>query len=208
MAIHDGRRFPMSRPGSGPVSDLDLVRQALAGSETAYADLLERFQRPVISVVRRMVGDPSLAEDLAQEAFVKAFRALESFDQRRKFSSWLFKIAHNTTIDYLRKKQLDTVALETTDSDKPDWTAILPDEASESPDTSAHRKDLAAALEEALTSLRPAYREVLLLRFQEGLSYEEIAEIIDLPLGTVKTHLHRARNAMARHLTDRGWVPE
>ena len=198
----------MSRSGSDPVSDTDLVRQALSGSEAAYADLLGRFQRPVFSLIRRMVSDPAVAEDLAQEAFVKAFRALGSFDQRRKFSSWLFKIAHNTTIDHLRKKQLDTVTLETREPDEPDLMAILPDRDSESPETGVHRKDMAMALEEALQSLRPAYREVLLLRFQEGLAYEEIAEITELPLGTVKTHLHRARHAMARHLTAQGWVPK
>jgi len=198
----------MSRSGSGPASDIELVRQALGGSETAYSDLLGRFQRPVFSLVRRMVGDPGLAEDLAQEVFLKAFRALGSFDQSRKFSSWLFKIAHNTAIDYLRKKQLDTVALETSDPSDPDLVAIIPDSSSESPETSAHRRDMAEALEQALGSLRPAYREVVVLRFQEGLAYEEIAEITDLPLGTVKTHLHRARHAMARHLSDHGWVPK
>lgn len=198
----------MRRSRSDPVSDIDLVRQALAGSEAAYADLLGRFQRPVFSLVRRMVSDPAIAEDLAQEAFVKAFRALGSFDQRRKFSSWLFKIAHNTTIDHLRKKQLDTVALETSEPDLPDLMTVLPDRDSESPETGIHRKDLAAALEAALRSLRPAYREALLLRFQEGLTYEEIAEITELPLGTVKTHLHRARHGMAKHLTAHGWVPK
>ncbi len=198
----------MSRTGSGPASDIELVQQALAGSETAYSDLLGRFQRPVFSLVRRMVGDPGLAEDLAQEVFLKAFRALASYDQNRKFSSWLFKIAHNTAIDYLRKKKLNTVALETSDSDEPDLVAIIPDNSSESPETRAHRKDMAQALEQALGSLRPAYREVVVLRFQEGLAYEEIAEITDLPLGTVKTHLHRARSAMARHLSEHGWVPK
>lgn len=197
----------MSRSGSDPISDVELVRQALAGSDTAFADLLGRFQRPVFSLVRRMVSDPSLAEDLSQEVFLKAFRALKSFDQSRKFSSWLFKIAHNTSIDYLRKKQLDTVALEATDSDDADLVSILPDSKAESPETGTHRKDVAAALEAALASLRPAYREVVILRFQEGLAYEEIVEVTGLPLGTVKTHLYRARNAMAKHLTAQGWEP-
>ena len=198
----------MSRSGSDPASDIDLVQQALDGSETAYADLLGRFQRPVFSLVRRMVSDPALAEDLAQEVFLKAFRALESFDQSRKFSSWLFKIAHNTAIDYLRKKQLHTVALETDNPDEPDLAAIIPDVKAESPETGSHRRDIAEALEAALLSLRPAYREVVVLRFQEGLAYEEIGEITGLPLGTVKTHLHRARHAMAKHLAAQGWAPK
>ena len=198
----------MTQIGSNSPSDIELVQQALKGVETAYADILKRYQRPVFSLVRRMVIDPALTEDLAQEVFLKAFRALESFDQGRKFSSWLFKIAHNTAIDYLRKKQLDTVALETPGTDDADLLAVLPDSLAESPEISVSRRDMALALEQALASLRPAYREVVVLRFQEGLAYEEIAEITDLPLGTVKTHLHRARNAMARHLSEHGWAPK
>ena len=105
--------------------DLDLVRRALAGSQDAYRDLLLRYQRPVLSLIRRMVRNSSQAEDLAQEVFLKAFRALGSFDQKRKFSSWLFKIAHNATIDQLRRKKLDTVPLETRDRDEPEKKALL-----------------------------------------------------------------------------------
>jgi RNA polymerase sigma-70 factor (ECF subfamily) len=188
--------------------DIDLVRLALAGSQDAYRDLLVRYQRPVLGLVRRMVGNPPLAEDLAQEVFLKAFRALESFDQTRKFSSWLFKIAHNTAIDQLRRRQLDTVPLETPNPDEPDLVAILPDSAIETPEVKAQRRDLAGAIEAAVTSLRPIYREVVALRYQEGLTYDEIAEITDLPLGTVKTHLFRARKAMVTHLESEGWRPE
>lgn len=193
--------------GNRAPEDLDLVRSALAGSQDAYRDLLLRYQRPVLSLIRRMVRDGDQAEDLAQEVFLKAFRALESFDQSRKFSSWLFKIAHNVAIDHLRRKQLDTVALETPDGE-PDLLAVVPDSDAESPDSALQRQDLAKDLEASLERLRPEYREVVLLRFHEGLSYEEIAAVTDLPLGTVKTHLFRARKAMARFLTARGWEPK
>lgn len=188
--------------------DLDLVRRALDGSQDAYRDLLLRYQRPVLSLIRRMVRNSSQAEDLAQEVFLKAFRALESFDQRRKFSSWLFKIAHNASIDQLRRRQLDTVPLETRDQDQPDLVAVLADPGVETPSSRVEQRDLALAIEGAMASLKPPYREVVILRYQEGLAYEEIAEVTDLPLGTVKTHLFRARKAMVAHLEARGWTPE
>ncbi len=184
--------------------DAELIQEALDGSQEAHRQLVLRYQRPVWGLLQRMVRDSMLAEDLAQEVFVKAFRALGTFDRTRKFSSWLFKIAHNTAIDYLRRKQLDTVALETPDGE-PDLLAVVPDSESESPDSALQRQDLARDLEASLERLRPEHREVVLLRFHEGLSYEEIAEVTDLPLGTVKTHLFRARKAMARYLTARGW---
>ena len=187
--------------------DLDLVKLALAGSQDAYRDLLLRYQRPVLSVVRRMVGNSTVAEDLAQEVFLKAFRALEGFDQNRKFSSWLFKIAHNTAIDQLRRRQLNTVPLETPNPDEPDLVSVLPDAGTETPETRAHRRDLASAIESAVAKLKPIYREVVALRYQEGLAYDEIAEITGLPLGTVKTHLFRARKAMVGHLESEGWRP-
>lgn len=187
--------------------DAELIQEALDGSQEAHRQLVLRYQRPVWGLLQRMVRDRMLAEDLAQEVFVKAFRALGTFDQSRKFSSWLFKIAHNVAIDHLRRKQLDTVALETPDGE-PDLLAVVPDRDAESPDSALQRQDLAKDLEASLERLRPEYREVVLLRFHEGLSYEEIAAVTDLPLGTVKTHLFRARKAMARFLTARGWEPK
>lgn len=187
------------------IQDADLVADALDGSQEAYRELLERYQRPVFGLIQRMVRDPSLAEDLAQEVFVKAFRALSTFDRQRKFSSWLFKIAHNTAIDQLRRHQPQTVPLEAQTEDEPDLVAVIADATSESPEKALERRDLIRALEAAINRLRPEYREVVILRFKEGLAYEEIAEVTDLPLGTVKTHLFRARRVMARHLARRGW---
>lgn len=197
----------MTDRGNPAPEDIDLVREALSGSQDAFRDLVVRYQRPILSLIRRMVRSPSLAEDLAQEVFVKAFRALASFDQRRKFSSWLFKIAHNTAIDQLRRRQLSTVPLETSEQDEPSLVNILADPGAETPATRVERMDLGKAIEEAVASLKPIYREVVILRYQEGLAYEEIAEISELPLGTVKTHLYRARKAMAAHLELRGFKP-
>jgi RNA polymerase sigma-70 factor (ECF subfamily) len=188
-----------------PSEDAELVTRAVAGSESAFRDLVLRYQKPVHGLIVRMVRDRGLAEDLSQEVFIKAYRALGTFDPKRKFSSWLFKIAHNTAIDRLRRRQIDTVPLESPDEEKADLLALLPDPAGESPDTRLKRRSLAEALSGAVGQLRVEYREVVVLRFQEGLAYEEIAEITGLPLGTVKTHLHRARKAMVRTLTAEGW---
>lgn len=189
------------------MDDAQVVAQALAGSEDAYRELVERYERPVWSLVVRMVHDEAVAEELAQDAFVKAFRALDSYDPGRKFSSWLFKIAHNTTLDHLRRKNLDTVPLETDQEDDWDLKERLEDTATRSPEAEASRGDLAEALEDAVGSLRPEYREVVVLRFGEGLAYQEIVEITGLPLGTVKTYLHRARKELAGTLTAAGWGP-
>lgn len=188
--------------------DATLVAAALAGSQDAYVDLVERYQRPVFGLVLRLVRDRGLAEDLAQEAFLKAFRALGSFQRDRKLSSWLFKIAHNTAIDHLRRRELETVPLETPEREGPDLLDSLAGPELQSPETKLRRGDLAAALEAAVQRLRPEYRTVMELRFREGLAYEEIAEITGLPMGTVKTHIHRARKAMAACLEELGWTRE
>lgn len=189
--------------------DAHWVSQALAGSEDGYRRLMELYQRPVFSVIVRMVRDAGLAEDLTQEAFVKAFRALASFDRKRKFSSWLFAIAHNTAIDYLRRKRLKTVSLDAEREDDAEVRRLENTAVSEQPspeDVLSHR-ELGRTLEDALGTLRPEYAEVMLLRFQQGRSYEEIAEIVGLPLGTVKTHLFRARKQLAKLLEAKGWNP-
>lgn len=167
-----------------------------------------RFERPVMTVILRIVRDPQLAEDLAQETFVKAFRHLARYDPRRKLASWLFKIAHNTALDHLRKFSPVTVPLEASSSDDPadSWEVLrAPEELG--PDRRADQSELRQALDLALAELRPSYSEVLTLRFQEGLSYQEIADITGLALGTVKIHLHRGRKALAQRLAAAGWAP-
>lgn len=190
-------------------TDEQLVAEALGGSQAAYSRLMSRFERPVYNLVARMVRDRTLAEDLAQEAFVKAFSRLDTFrPEQGKFSNWLFKIAHNTSIDHLRRSSLSTVPLDAGSDDEPDYHALLSDPEASTPLEAAERGDLARALSEAIDRLRPEYREVIVLRHQEGLAYEEIAEIAGLPLGTVKTYIHRARKEMAEAMTAFGWGPE
>jgi RNA polymerase sigma-70 factor, ECF subfamily len=182
------------------LDDRDVVALACKGRETAFRELLSRYERPVFSLVVRMVRDATLAEDLAQEAFIKAFHALGSYDPRYKFSSWLFKIANNLTIDHLRKKQLDTVSIHGSSSpgrgDEDSRPRITVPDGGETPEDYTVNRELGSQIECAIGQLRPEYRTAILLRHVEGRSYEEVAEIMEVPLGTVKTYIHRGRNEL------------
>lgn len=182
------------------LDDHQVVAQACDGRESAFRELLERYEKPVFSLVYRMVRDRSLSEDLAQEAFVKAFHALDSFNPDYKFSSWMFKIANNLTIDHLRKKKLDTVSIDgsphATGGEDRERTRLSVPASDESPEEYAENRELGGQIENAIGQLRPEYRTAILLRHVEGHSYDEVAEIMELPLGTVKTYIHRARSEL------------
>ncbi|MDE2850859.1 MAG: sigma-70 family RNA polymerase sigma factor [Acidobacteriota bacterium] len=190
----------------GPQDEAALVAEAIEGSELAFRTLVERYQRPVFSLVLRMVQDRGIAEDVTQEVFVKAWMALARYDPRRRFASWLFKIASNAAIDQLRRKKLPTTPIETGDPDRSSILDRIEDERSESPDTLVKRRELSSALEAAVAALRPEYRLVVLLRFREELPYRDIAEATGMPLGTVKTNLRRARREIEERLRKDGVV--
>ncbi len=186
--------------------EVALIAQAVEGSERAFQTLVERYQRPVFSLVVRMVRDHGIAEDVTQEVFVKAWLALARFDPRRRFASWLFKIASNASIDHLRRKKLPTTPIESSDPDESSILERTPDEHAEAADTLVRRHELVAALEASMAALRPEYRLVVLLRFKEELPYRDIAEITGMPLGTVKTNLRRARREIEQRLRAEGVV--
>ncbi|MFL6200970.1 MAG: RNA polymerase sigma factor [Thermoanaerobaculia bacterium] len=191
-------------------TDAQLVASALAGSQEAFRELVLRFERPVYSLIVRMVHEPATAEDLAQEVFVKACRSLRTYDASRKLSSWLFKIAHNTTIDHLRRHTPDTVSLEAPQDEegRGGLAAVLSDGSVEDPAAAAERRDMARSLERAISRLRPEYREAVVLFYLEGATYQEICDVTGLPLGTVKTNLHRARKELAVEMSALGWGAE
>ena len=182
------------------LTDQEVVLLARGGREAAYRELVRRYERPVFALVYRMVRDRELAEDLAQETFVKALNAIDSYRPEFKFSSWIFKIANNAAIDHLRRRELDTLSLEgSPHAETPQMveaTALQIGERGETQLEEVENKELGGEIERAIAKLRPEYRTCILLRHVEGRAYEEIAEILNLPLGTVKTYIHRARNEL------------
>ncbi|HEU4700506.1 MAG TPA: sigma-70 family RNA polymerase sigma factor [Gemmatimonadales bacterium] len=185
-------------------SDQEIVLLAREGRESAYRELVRRYERPIFSLLYRMVRDRELAEDLAQETFVKALNAIESYRPEFKFSSWIFKIANNAAIDHLRRRELDTLSLEgsphAVTPEAVEATALQIGDRQENALDIVEAKELGGQIEEAIGRLRPEYRSCILLRHVEGHSYEEIATMLDLPLGTVKTYIHRARNELRQAL--------
>ncbi|MEJ7809093.1 MAG: sigma-70 family RNA polymerase sigma factor [Gemmatimonadaceae bacterium] len=180
--------------------DADVAELAKQGREEAFRELVRRYERPVFSLVYRMVRDREAAEDLSQETFIKVLNHIDRYRPEFKLSSWLFKIANNVTIDYLRKRQLSTVSI-----DGSPHAATMADAEATSFDVEARQesaldeiesRELGSAIERAIAKLRPEYRSCIMLRHVEGRSYEEIATILDLPLGTVKTYIHRARHEL------------
>ncbi len=181
------------------------MERARAGLEDAFRLLVDRHERAVYNLLVRMLHDPALAEDLAQEAFLRAFTHLASFDARYKFSNWLLRIAHNLAIDAMRRRGPEVLSLDQSVDDRQPLADSIPAPAEEDGPRSLERRDLGAALGAAMDRLRPEYRQLVVLRYQEELSYEEIVAITGLPLGTVKSFLHRARLEMAAILEAAGW---
>jgi len=188
-------------------TDASLVEQAIAGSQDAYRVLVERHSRSVLTLVVRLVRDQGVAEELAQDAFVKAFGALRSFDPAYKFSNWMLRIAHNVAIDHLRKSRPPVVSIDD-DSSGRDLADALADAREPSAFDRAAQRDFREDLEAALARLRPEFRRLVVMRYLEDLSYEDISTVVGLPLGTVKSHLHRARAVLGRLLAESGWGPD
>jgi len=200
-------------PNPTTASDQQLVALARQGSEDGYRELLRRWHRPVYALIYRIVDDREAAKDLTQETFVRMFHALESFRPNKKFSPWILKIAQNVALNYLKRRSLDTVALEGSPyAGTPEAmraTAIqVADQSqttssgSQSIPPSVDPGELRAALEQAIGRLRKMYRLCIVLRHVEQRSYDDIAEILRLPVGTVKTYLHRARKELREELKD------
>lgn len=186
--------------------DADVVRLAQEGRDHAFRELVRRYERPVFSLVYRMVRDRETAEDLSQDAFIKVLNHIDRYSPEFKFSSWIFKIANNVAIDHLRRRRLDTISMDGSPhaSSASEIEASTFDVAAEQENAldEIASRELGTAIEAAIGELRPEYRSCIMLRHVEGRSYEEIASTLDLPLGTVKTYIHRARHELRRALED------
>ena len=184
------------------VADGELVQTAVAGREASFEELVRRYQRPIAAYVYRMVGDYDVALDLTQEVFIKVYNSLSRYRSEFKFSTWIYKIAHNAAIDHLRRHAVRAQALG--GSVEGDRREVTIESRRLTPEQESERKERQTEIESVVQLLQPSYRELIVLRHSHDLSYDEIAEVTALPLGTVKNRLFRAREAMRDLLVQRG----
>ncbi|MDR1414782.1 MAG: sigma-70 family RNA polymerase sigma factor [Odoribacteraceae bacterium] len=177
--------------------DYVVVKKAMAGDESAFTELFHRYRESVFFMVLKMVNNPTDAEDLMFEAFEKAFANLEYYSPQFAFSTWLFKIASNNTIDFIRKRKAVTVSIDK-DDNNPDDRGYLKNLPSDvlTPEEEAIRKQRAKFMREKVALLHGRYRQLIEMRYFAELTYEEIATELDIPLGTVKAQLFRARELL------------
>jgi RNA polymerase sigma-70 factor, ECF subfamily len=184
------------------MADGELVQTAIAGREASFEELVRRYQRPIAAYVYRMVGDYDSALDLTQEVFIKVYNSLARYRSEFKFSTWIYKIAHNAAIDHLRRYAVREQTLTGEFDGEPRVIAI--ESRRLTPEQESEREERRTEIESVVDELPSAYRELIVLRHSHDLSYDEIAEVTGLPLGTVKNRLFRARDAMRELLLRRG----
>lgn len=180
------------------LEDFKLIDAATLGSdEQAYGELMKRYKKPVYHMILKMVRNVDDAEDLTIEAFAKAFKNLHRFKKDYTFSTWLFRIATNNAIDFIRKKKLETFSLNTSfKNDNGDSVNIDVEDHNLDPQEEAIKTQKIELIHVFVTKLPPKYQRLVKLRYFDELSYDEIAKELDAPLGTVKAQLHRARELM------------
>jgi len=185
-------------------NDAEILRRCLTGDEDAYRRLVGRYQRQVYSLALRMVRHVEDAEDLTQETFVRMFRAVERYDPTRPFAAWLFTIASRLCIDHLRRRRLKPISLHQRDPGSQEEKVIEIEDAGRRPDEITSDREEERRAQALIDSLPPHYRVVVMLRHQHDLSYEEIAEALHVPLGTVKARIHRARALLKSRIEGEG----
>ena len=183
------------------VPDRDLVATAVSGIEGSFEELVRRYQRPISAYVYRMVGNYESALDLTQEIFIKVYSSLQRYRSEFKFSTWIYKIARNAAIDHLRRGASRETTIGSSEDDRP---ALTIDSRRLTPEQESERNERCSEIETVVRMLPASYRELIVLRHSNDLSYDEIAEVTGLPLGTVKNRLFRAREAMRDLLVQRG----
>jgi RNA polymerase sigma factor (sigma-70 family) len=180
--------------------DSRLIAEALAGNDLAYKRLMEKYHDAIAAFISRMVHDREQIEDLTQEAFIKAFSSLKNFNEDFAFSTWLYKIASNNSIDHIRRKKLQMLSIDKpVESKDSDYTFELPDESAEV-DRELIDDQRSAMIANAINELPEKYRRVIQMRHVDEQSYEEIAAKLRLPIGTVKAHIFRARELLYKQL--------
>jgi RNA polymerase sigma-70 factor, ECF subfamily len=183
-------------------ADRDLVATAITGVEGSFEELVRRYQRPISAYVYRMVGNYESALDLTQEIFIKVYGSLGRYRPEFKFSTWIYKIAHNSAVDHLRRNSTREQSLiHGTEGDNFE----LPVESGRlTPEQESERKERRVEIEAVVRTLPANYRELIILRHSQDLTYEEIVDVTGLPLGTVKNRLFRAREMMRQQFVEKG----
>ncbi len=185
------------------LTDGELIQTAIRGREDGFEELVRRYQRPITGYVYRMLNNYDASLDVTQEVFIKVYNSLERYSSEYKFSTWLYRIAHNAAIDYMRRNSVNQQSLETENAD---GTYQLQIESPQpNPEQERERSEWRKEIETVVKCLPQVYRELILLRHAQDLSYDEIAEITNLPLGTVKNRLFRAREMMREIFVERGF---
>ncbi len=184
------------------LSDRELVSTAVTGVEGSFEELVRRYQRPISAYVYRMVGDYEAALDLTQEIFMKVYGSLARYRSEFKFSTWIYKIAHNAAIDHLRRNSSREQSI--VKGSEGDQYELPVESGKLSPELESEKKERRLEIETVVRSLPAAYRELIILRHSQDLTYEEIVEVTGLPLGTVKNRLFRAREMMRQQFVERG----
>jgi len=188
-----------------PNEDKVIVEAVLGGDRERFGQLVRRYEGRLINFLNRLLGDYEEAHDAAQDVFIKVFQALDRYDPSYRFSTWLFRVAQNAAIDRLRKRRLQLVSMQVPDSESDgerEWEF-----PADEPDAyeNARQRERRMAIRDAVEGLPWEYRELILLRHYADLAYAEIAELKDMPLGTVKNKLFRARRLLAEQL-DEKWL--
>jgi len=184
-------------------SDLQLVEKAKHGSEKAFATLMNRYRDSIYFMLLKMVSNPSDAEDLTIEAFGKAFSNLELYTPKFAFSTWLFKIATNNCVDFIRKKKVSPTPLDHLQDSMENVTMLIQSDLPD-PEESMINSQKIAALKDIVNQLKPRYKSLIVLRYFKEYSYEEISSELKLPIGTVKAQLFRAKTLLYNILIKTG----
>lgn len=190
----------MSVVSTPPTSDSQLIAETLSGNERAFRDLVNRYSSLVYNFIYRMTGNKETADDMTQDVFVKIYKNLRLFDGNRPFKPWVLRIASNTTVSAMRKKVHPVTSLDALQEAEPwrEWAS----ENTPDPARQAEVRDSSRRVLQALETLEPHYKQVLLLRYQQDLSYEEIAQATETPLNTVRTWLKRGRDRLQQHVKE------
>lgn len=186
------------------LTDVELIAKAISGREDGFEELVRRYQRPITNYVFRMLNDYDSSLDVTQEVFIKVYNSLERYSSEYKFSTWLYRIAHNAAIDFIRRRSPNEQSIETENKDGAYQLQI--ESPNPTPEQERERSEWRTEIETVVKCLPSVYRELILLRHAQDLSYDEIAEVTNLPLGTVKNRLFRAREMMREIFIERGFT--